>query len=175
MKTKNKNNPAEDPLGICNRMLSYCMQNSVMLDNLLNLFNSCIRSQTFPEAWKVAKIVPIPKQNNATSSDKHRPIAILPSPAKLFEKCLYGQMICYSHNRNLISSSQFGFRPRHSTVHAMLRISELIYSNMNAQKITVVVSIHIKKCFDTVNREILVQKLRKCGFVDNLFVSYFKN
>ena len=57
---------------------------------------------------------------------------------------------------NLLYSSQYGFRKSHSTEHAVLDIVEDILSNMDKRYFSCGVFIDLKKAFDTVNHEILL-------------------
>lgn len=174
-KTRNPDNPSEDPVGISNRMLNYSMGNGNFIQCIINLFNSCIKNGIFPSAFKLSKIIPIPKVNVPTSPNELRPISIQPAIAKLFEKCMYHQLICYLESFNKLSNHQFGFRPKHSTSHACIKLSDKIYNNFELDRISVVISIDIRKGFDTVNRNILLEKLKGMGINSNLLQTYFTN
>ena len=65
---------------------------------------------------------------------------------------------------NLLYSSQYGFRKSHSTEHAVLDIVEDILRNMDKRYFSCGVFIDLKKAFDTVNHEILLDKLNFYGF-----------
>ena len=78
---------------------------------------------------------------------------------------------------NLIYSSQYGFRKSHSAEHAVLDIVEDLLSNMDKQYFSSGIFIDLKKAFDTVNHEILLNKLNFYGFrglIIDWFQSYFK-
>ena len=79
---------------------------------------------------------------------------------------------------NLLYSSQYGFRKSHSTEHAVLDIVEDILRNMDKRYFSCGVFIDLKKAFDTVNHEILLDKLNFYGFrglINDWFQSYLKN
>ena len=79
---------------------------------------------------------------------------------------------------NLMYSSQYGFHKSHSTEHAILHIVEAILSNMDKPYFSCDVFIDLKKAYDTVNHEILLDKLNFCGFrgwVNDWFQSHLKN
>ena len=78
---------------------------------------------------------------------------------------------------NLLYSSQYGFRKSHSTEHAVLDIVEDILRNMDKRYFSCGVFIDLKKAFDTVNHEILLDKLNFYGFRglnNDWFQSYLK-
>ena len=79
---------------------------------------------------------------------------------------------------NLMYSSQYGFRKSHSIEHAILDIVEAILSNMDKPYFSCDVFIDLKKASDTVNHEILLNKLNFCGFrglINDWFQSHLKN
>lgn len=172
-KTKNPRNPSEDPLGISNKMIQICMHNDNFISILVILYNCCIDNNVFPKMFKLSKIIPIPKITDPKSPNDLRPISIQPVLAKLLEKCMYKQLISYLESNHLLSPNQFGFRPKHSTSHACISFSDKIHNNTNEEKVTIAVSVDIKKAFDTVNRNVLLSKLDTMGIDILLFNSYF--
>ena len=58
---------------------------------------------------------------------------------------------------------QFGFRSGHSTEHALTFLSDHISKNLDDSKYTCGVLLDLSKAFDTVNHEILLQKLKRYG------------
>ena len=84
-------------------------------------------------------------------------------------------MTSYIKKHELLYSSQYGFRKGHSTQHAILDIVD-IQTNMNQRSCEV--SIDLKKAFDTVDHDILLDKLNRYGFrglINDWFSSYVKN
>ena len=64
----------------------------------------------------------------------------------------------------LIYHRQFGFRAKHSTNHALISSTEAIKSHLDSKKIVAGVFIDLEKAFDTVNHNILCDKLTYYGF-----------
>ena len=62
--------------------LSQCVLSPV----LTKLFNKCVQQETFPDIFKIAYVIPIPKVSTPNSLDELRTISLLPVFAKIFEK-----------------------------------------------------------------------------------------
>ena len=92
---------------------------------------------------------------------------------RIFEKLVYKRLIKFVNKHNILYSSQYGFRSRHSTQHATLEILNDILSNFDKGQFTYCLFIDLKKAFDTVNYDILL--LENYGFrvvVNDWFKSY---
>ena len=97
---------------------------------LINIFNACISTGYFPKVLKTAEVVPIFKKGERELCSNYRPISILNSFAKLFEKCLVDQLNNYFVSNNLISPSQYGFKKNCLTNEAVLDIYNKLLDNM---------------------------------------------
>lgn len=78
-----------------------------------------------PSQWKIAEIVMILKTcKHSTNPSSNRPISLLPTMSKLFEKLLID--ILNTSNENFILNHQFGFRERHFTIQQVHREDDVI-------------------------------------------------
>ena len=76
---------------------------------------------------------------------------------------------------NILYERQFGFRPNHSTTHALLEITEKIKQACDSGKYACGVVLDLQKAFDTVNHDILLNKLNHYGIrgiANNWFCSF---
>ena len=145
---------------------------------LCKIVNQMFSDAVFPESLKIAKVIPIYKKGDANSLENYRPISILPSVSKVFEKIMYNQIDDFFNTHKLFYNSQYGFRKRHSTEHAALELTNKIISNMDENKFPINIYLDLSKAFDTLDHEILLAKLKHYQFDDislKLLNNYLKN
>lgn len=146
---------------------------------LTDIFNKMVNYSVYPDILKVHKIVPIPKEANATNVDKYRPIAVLSTLDKIFEKILYDKLLLYFEENNFLYNYQFGFRKGCSTEDAVLNVVQFICSGLDGGSSGVAgIFFDFTKAFDLVDHKIMLQKLMKYGIEGRellLFENYFLN
>ena len=123
-------------------------------------------TSSFSDELKILKVVAVHKSGEKEDPCDYRPIAVLPTIARVFEKLIYGELYNYFTKNNLLGNKQFGFRSLHSTALALGKSVHHWLMNIDNGKMNSVVSLDIKKAFDTVNYEILLQKLLCYGIKD---------
>ena len=145
---------------------------------MLRLINKSIIESEMPDIFKLSIISPIPKVNNPTSPEEFRPINNLPVGEKLIENIIHYQLKNFLEDNNLIVENQHGFRESHSTETAMIKLVDNIVKNNEKEFVTVTVFLDFKRAFETVNREILLKKLKCYNFSEDTikwFDSYLTN
>ena len=135
----------------------------VLIPALHMIFNLSLTSGVYPHKLKIAKVVPIHKKGDSTSMNNYRPISILSTINKIFEKILHARLTKYIDEFNILYKYQFGFRKNHSTELALIEIVDQIRMSLNDGKMTCGIFIDLSKAFDTVNHEILIDKLHHYG------------
>ena len=127
---------------------------------LLHIINSSITFNEVPAVWKHALVHPIHKSGDPDNPSNFRPISILPVIAKVVEKVVQHQLHHYLASNHLLSPSQHGFRPRHSTETALINISDRVFSAMDQSQISLLCLIDLSRCFDVINHAKLLEKLQ---------------
>ena len=84
------------------------------------MINSSLQTGVFPSNLKIGKITPIHKKDEYNIFENYRPISILPTLSKIFEKIVHTQIYDYFQSNDLLFASQYGFRPNHSTESAAI-------------------------------------------------------
>ena len=82
----------------------------VISDSLTYIFNQAVTLCTFPNGWKIARVIPSFKNGQRNLPENYRPISILPALSKVMGRILYTQLYEYLSVNNLLSEHQFGFR-----------------------------------------------------------------
>ena len=76
-------------------------------------------------------VVPVHKKGNKQSLENYRPISLLPSCSKIFERLIYNEMFTFFTETNLISPNQSGFRPGNCCVNQLLAITHETYKSFD--------------------------------------------
>jgi hypothetical protein len=97
-----------------------------------------------------------------------RPISLLPTTGKMFEKVILKFVQKHIEERGLLNANQFGFRARHSTTLQFMRLTDHVTLNFNNKMSTAAVFLDIEKAFDITWHHGLLYKLSKLEFSTNL-------
>ena len=117
-----------------------------------------------------------PVYNNGAKHDpsNYRPISVIPTVSKIFEKIIFDQLNKYFNDNNLLTTCQSGFRSLHSTVTALLEATNSWSVNIDNGLINGVVFIDLKKASDTIDHQIILQKLENYG-IDHNSLKWFES
>ena len=139
---------------------------------LLHIINTCLTNSDFPDSWKHSIVHPIYKSGDPSNPSNFRPISIVPVLAKIVERVVQRQLYFYLSNNHLLSPTQHGFRPRHSTETALVSVADRILAATDRGEISLLCLIDLSKCFDIIDHSILLLKLQQYGVDTSWFVSY---
>ena len=150
----------------------------VLSPSIAALINKSIQTGVFPDQLKCAKVFPIYKSGNKSDPGNYRPISILPTISKIFERHINKHLTAYLNKYNLIHESQSGFRQRHSCQTALVKLIDQWMASIDKGDTVGALFIDFRKAFDLVDHNILISKLSAYKF-NNMslkwFTSYLKS
>lgn len=159
MSLKSDSAPGSDR--ISTKLLKYGKKEVVHV--IAHLVNLCFGKGIFPAPLKQAIITPVYKGGDKDDVNNYRPISVLSSLSKKFEKLLNNRLKQFLNKFQVLSPSQYGFRQGISTEDAVSALSSLVVDHLDRGNKCLTVFLDLKKAFDTVSVPILVNKLEKAG------------
>ena len=139
------------------------------------IVNTSIVTGIYATMWKHALVVPAFKSGDFDDPSNFRPISILPVISKILERIIADQLMAYLEENNLISNTQHGFRSKLSTETALLAVTEKIYENIDNNRISLLSLLDLSKAFDSVNHELLLEKMQAINVDRFWFENYLSN
>ena len=143
---------------------------------LTSCFNSCIASQSFPDELKLADIVPVHKKDDTTSKLNYRPISLLPTVSKVFERLIKKQIEPFINT--WLSKFLCGFRKGYNPQYAILNMLRDWQKSLNTSGRVGAVLMDLSKAFDCLPHDLIIAKMAAYGFGHQalrLFPSYLTN
>ena len=142
---------------------------------LTDRFNSSLLRATVPEIWKQANVTPVHKKDSKSNVENYRPISLLSSVGKTFERVIYKQIHNFLLENQVITPFQSGFTRGDSAVNQLVDLYNTFSRALDEGKEVRVVFCDISKAFDRVWHRGLIAKLRHYGISGRLlkwFESY---
>ncbi|KAL4104668.1 hypothetical protein QTP88_019950 [Uroleucon formosanum] len=125
---------------------------------LLNLYNKCIDLGRFPKPWKRARLVLLRKDNKPLDqASSYRPLCLLDSCGKLFEKLLDNRIREHLEAKNGLADTQYGFRKGRSTIHAVHKLMSIV-NNCGKDVRVGVLTLDIKNAFNSASWNIIMRE-----------------
>ena len=94
------------------------------------IFKNCIDRGVFSNTRKISHIIPIHKKNDKSSLTNYRPVSLLPTCGKIFERIIFNDVFLFLENDNLLTRKQLGYRPNDFRVNQLLSSVHSIYSDL---------------------------------------------
>ena len=132
---------------------------------IAHVINLSIRSQKFPQKWKLARILPLQKSKNCDRSQlsSYRPISQLPLISKIGERVIQRQLLSYLELSGQLNTRQHAYRSKTSTMTALIEIMDQIATATDHNEVTGTMGIDQTAAFDCVDSNILLEKLKIYG------------
>lgn len=133
---------------------------NVALLKLQHIINACFKLRYVPHHLKIAEVIVIPKPGKPSSEvTSYRPISLLPTLSKVFERLFLKRLNKIVNERKLIPNHQFGFRNKHSTIDQVHRITNTIEKAFEDNKVCSAIFLDVAQAFDKVWHRGLEYKL----------------
>uniref|UniRef100_A0A8C5BDZ8 Reverse transcriptase domain-containing protein n=1 Tax=Gadus morhua TaxID=8049 RepID=A0A8C5BDZ8_GADMO len=144
---------------------------------ITNIINSSLTTGTVPPTFKLAAITPILKKPGADPTDlnHYRPISNLPFISKTLERVVAAQLQSHLDTNNLHEPFQSGFRPKHSTETALVKITNDLLLAADSGLLTILILLDLSAAFDTISHPLLLDRLAGIGITGaalSWFTSY---
>ena len=149
---------------------------------LTTLFNQALDENHYPDPLKITKVIELYKAKDPTSPANYRPISLLPIIAKVFDTLLNEQIMTHLLKHDILSPTQYAFRPNSSTAMALQTILNKIYKHRTDKTPVLAIYVDLSKAYDTISHSKLLHKLKhQFNFTENtlnfltFIASYFQN
>ena len=134
----------------------------IFADFLCETVNCTIKTSNFPSCLKLADITPLHKKGRKDNKENYRPVSILPTLSKIFERILFEQISGFFDN--FLLEKQCGFRKGYSTQYCLVNLLEKWKSSVDKGKTFGALLTDLSKAFDCLDHELLTAKLNAHGF-----------
>lgn len=171
-----KNNSAPGYDNITSMLIKECHPH--ILDSLMHIINLIFITGKVPKEMKISIITPIYKKGSKADISNYRPISLITTFAKIFEKCVKHRLYDFLIDNNILNDNQFGFRKGVSTSDAMNELVQNIKKALDKKRKCIGVFIDLAKAFDTVSHSKLLDALEHIGVrgtVLEVFENYLKD
>ena len=130
---------------------------------LAKIFNKSLEEGVVPSVMKLADVFPLHKSKEKCYTTNYRPISLLLTSSKLLEKVMYKRVHNFLTEHQQLYQSLYGFSTNHSCENAICELIGSIVKNQELKHYTIGLFLDLSKAFDTLDHNILLQKLYKYG------------
>ena len=136
----------------------------ILAPMIVHIANCSLNSGTCPDLTKIARVIPIFKNKGDISLfSNYRPISLLPVFSKILEKLMYSKIFHFLVRYQILFKSQYGYRKGHNSTQATLDFLQTIEGALQDNEYAIGVFCDLSKAFDTLDHEILLNKLDHYG------------
>jgi len=138
---------------------------------LWEICNKVWKGKGWPEEWRKGVVVPIVKKGEREKVEDHRGITLTQTAYKIYAMILAERLREEVERKGVLPPSQTGFRREVGTLDQIYVLNYLINKRVAERKGKMVVTfIDMKAAFDSVDREILIQMMRRKKVRESLVV-----
>ena len=139
----------------------------ILTPHLTKLIEICLIQGVFPKVLKKSLITPVHKGGLNDDVRNYRPISVLTTISKIFERVLNSRLVNLLDYNKVLSDAQFGFRSGRSTEDAVSQLIDHVALKLDGKQKCIGIFLDLAKAFDTVSIPTLVDKLNRVGIRGN--------
>ena len=170
---KDSHDTAVGPDQIHYQILKHLPQES--MSALLQIFNNIWVTGSFPDSWRQATVIPIPKPGkDHTDPTNYRPIALTSCVCKTFERMVNRRLVWYLEKHCILTAFQSGFRKKRSTIDQIITLESVVREAFIQREHSVAIFFDLEKAYDTTWKYGIMKDLHEAGlrgrlpiFIDN--------
>ena len=144
---------------------------NVILPFAVKFFNRLFDKGIYPNNWCESIILPLYKKGEVNDPGNYRGISLTDISSKIYGTIINKRIQKWVDENNITGEVQAGFKSGYSTIDHVFTLMACVqkrFCNTNKRKLYVAF-IDFRKCFDTINRNILWPILKKNGIKGKLF------
>lgn len=157
---------------ISSKLLKACKEE--LAYPVTRLINTSFQCGKFPRQLKLARVIPIFKHGEKTAAENYRPISLISTFSKVFEKIVLSRLMDHLSQHNLLTTQQHGFTKNKSTSTALISFIEYIIDQIEHNNTTTAILLDFSKAFDTLDHKQLLAKMSSLG-VRNKAADWFNS
>ena len=123
---------------------------------MASIINSCISTSIIPSEFERACVTPLFKGGVNNDPNSYRPISILPTLSKVYERHIANQLKYFLKHTNILFSNQSDFRENHSCQTALIRLVDSWLRELDQGNLVGTVFLDFRKAFDLVDHDNLL-------------------
>ena len=165
---------APGPDGVHNNLLKHLPEDTLRI--LKEILNKIWISADFPQQWRAATVIPIPKPNkDHTDPLSYRPIALTSCLCKVLERMINTRLIWYLEKHRILDRSQCGFRKHRSTTDHLVSLERYLRDAFAQRQQAVGLFFDLEKAYETTWQYGIIRDLHRIGLRGRLpvFVSEY--
>ena len=133
----------------------------IIAPSITKLINLSFSLNVFPSCWKTVKVTPIFKSADPIDVINYRPKSVLPMLSEIAERHVHNALYSFLCENDLIYIRQSGFRSKHSTETALIKIVDDLLFNLDNDRVSGMVLVDYRKAFDMIDHTLLLKKLEE--------------
>ena len=148
----------------------------VILKPLTQVINMSLQQSVFPDQLKTAQVVPLHKNNTILDKGNYRPVSVLPTISKIFERAINSQIM--EHINTISNPFLAAFRAGYGCQTTLLRVIEDWKKALDENKYIAAILMDLSKAFDYLPHDLLLLKMEHYGLSSSavdLVKSYLSN